>query len=111
MKDTSPELHEDFMRRCLQLAEEASQAAEVPVGAVIVREGKIIAEARNAQIGECDPTAHAEIIALRIASGVVQNYRLPGCTLYSTVEPCLMCAGAIIHARIDRLVYGAVEGV
>lgn len=97
------------MRSCLKLAAEAFDNEEVPVGALIVRDGEIIATARNAQIGSCDPTAHAEIIALRAASAAANNYRLPGCTLYSTVEPCLMCAGAMLHARVDCLVYGATE--
>ena len=97
--------HEFYMRECLKLAGEASDAGEVPVGALIVRDGEIIARARNAQIGDCDPTAHAEVVALRSASVATGNYRLPGCTLYSTVEPCLMCAGALLHARVERVVY------
>lgn len=109
MSTSSHNANEAFMRRCLQLAIEASDNEEVPVGALVVKNGEIIASARNAQIGSCDPTAHAEIIALRAASAAVNNYRLPGCTLYSTVEPCLMCAGALLHARIDCLVYGATE--
>ena len=101
--------HEVFMRRCLGLAKEASDAGEVPVGALVVRQGEVIASARNAQIGSCDPTAHAEIIALRAASLALDNYRMPGCVLYTTVEPCLMCAGAALHARVDCVVYGAEE--
>ena len=97
------------MRRCIELARSAADNGEVPVGAIIVREEKIIAEAGNAQIGRCDPTAHAEVLCLRAASEKLRNYRLPGCTLYSTIEPCLMCAGAIIHARIELLVFGASE--
>jgi len=97
------------MSNCLELAMEASVAGEVPVGALVVKQGAVISSARNAQIGSCDPTAHAEIIALRDASIVLSNYRLPGCTLYSTVEPCLMCAGALLHARVDCVVYGADE--
>ncbi len=102
-------LHECYMKECLELAVAASDAGEVPVGAIVVRDYEIIAKARNAQIGDCDPTAHAEVVALRSASLVTGNYRLPGCTLYSTVEPCLMCAGALLHARVDRVVYGAAE--
>ena len=101
--------HEFFMKECLKLAGEASAAGEVPVGAIVVREDEIIAKARNAQIGECDPTAHAEVLALRAASLATENYRLPGCTLYSTVEPCFMCAGALLHARVELVVYGAAE--
>jgi len=97
------------MSNCLELAMEASVAGEVPVGALVVKQGAVISSARNAQIGSCDPTAHAEIIALREASIALSNYRLPGCTLYSTVEPCLMCAGALLHARVDCVVYGADE--
>jgi len=101
--------HEAFMRQCLSLASEASDAGEVPVGALVVRQGEVIASARNTQIGSCDPTAHAEILALRAASVEIANYRLPGCTLYTTVEPCLMCAGALLHARVDCVVYGTEE--
>ena len=97
------------MRQCLELASQASQAGEVPVGSIVVRDNLVISKAGNAQIGSCDPTAHAEIIALRKAALATDNYRLTGCTLYSTVEPCLMCAGALLHARVDRLVYGAPE--
>ncbi len=101
--------HEHFMRECLKLAKNASDAGEVPVGAIVVREDRIIAKASNAQISECDPTAHAEVLALRAAALSTDNYRLPGCTLYSTVEPCLMCAGALLHARVQRVVFGAAE--
>ncbi len=97
------------MRRCLDLARQAAEHAEVPVGALIVKGDEIIAEAFNQPIGRCDPTAHAEICAIRLASSVVGNYRLVGCTLYSSIEPCLMCAGAVMHARLDRIVYGAPE--
>ena len=97
------------MMQCLELAEQASQAGEVPVGSIVVRDNLVISQACNAQIGSCDPTAHAEILALREAALATNNYRLPGCTLYSTVEPCLMCAGAMLHARVDRLIYGAPE--
>lgn len=101
--------YETYMKECLKLATSASDAGEVPVGAIVVRDDEIIAKARNAQIGDCDPTAHAEVSALRAASLATGNYRLPGCTLYSTVEPCLMCAGAMLHARVERVVYGASE--
>ncbi len=97
------------MRRCLQLAQQAFDNGEVPVGAVITLNGRIIAEACNQPVAACDATAHAEICAIRAASRVVANYRLPGCTLYSSIEPCLMCAGACLHARLDRVVYGAAE--
>jgi len=96
-----------FMRRALALAQEAERQGEVPVGAVVVFEGEIVGEGFNAPISEHDPTAHAEIRALRAAARRLGNYRLPGTTLYVTLEPCVMCAGAMIHARIQRLVYGA----
>ena len=102
-------MHEPFMAECIKLAIKASENEEVPVGCVVVSNNQIIASASNAQIGNCDPTAHAEVIALRKAALATENYRLPGCTLYSTVEPCLMCAGAILHARVDCVVYGATE--
>ncbi len=87
----------------------AALNAEVPVGAIIVCEGEIIAEASNQPIASCDPTAHAEICCIRTAAASIRNYRLTGCTLYSSIEPCLMCAGAVMHARLDRIVYGATE--
>ena len=95
------------MRAALAEADFAREAGEVPVGAIVVLEGKIIARGRNAVIGSSDPTAHAEIVALREAARAVGNYRLNGAVLYSTIEPCAMCAGALVHARIARLVYGA----
>ena len=98
---------EDFMREALTQAEAARAAGEVPVGAVVVIDGRIAGRGRNAMIASSDPTAHAEIIALREAARAVGNYRLIGSTLYSTIEPCVMCAGAIVHARVERLVYGA----
>ena len=98
---------EHWMRAALAEARRAEALAEVPVGAVVVREGEILGRGRNHPIGAVDPTAHAEIDALRDAARRIGNYRLPGATLYVTVEPCLMCAGALIHARIERLVYGA----
>jgi tRNA(adenine34) deaminase len=100
---------ERFMSRALELAELAAQAGEVPVGAVLVHDGEIIAEGRNRPIGDSDPTAHAEIVALREAGRITGNYRLSGATLYVTLEPCAMCVGAMIHARVARLVYGAPD--
>ena len=98
-----------FMRRALELAEIASNNNEVPVGAVVVLDGKIVGEGSNRPISSCDPTAHAEIQALRSAASAIGNYRLPEATLYVTIEPCTMCAGAIVHARIKRLVFAARE--
>ncbi|MDT0617888.1 tRNA adenosine(34) deaminase TadA [Salinisphaera sp. P385] len=96
-----------WMTLALEQARAAQAEDEVPVGAVIVRDDKLIATGRNGPVGTCDPTAHAEIAALRAAGRALDNYRLPGCTLYVTLEPCQMCAGAIVHARIERLVFGA----
>lgn len=101
--------HEKWMRRALELADRAAQQGEVPVGAVIVRDGEMLGEGWNQMIGSNDPTAHAEIVAMRAAADKTENYRLPGATLYVTLEPCTMCAGAMIHARIERLVFGAFE--
>jgi tRNA(adenine34) deaminase len=98
---------QDFMREAMGLAREAAVCGEVPVGALVVREGEIVGRGFNAPISRHDPTAHAEIMALRDAAAKLGNYRLPGCTLYVTLEPCAMCAGAILHARIARVVYGA----
>lgn len=98
-----------FMRRALELARQAEAAGEVPVGAVLVREGEIVGEGFNQPIGRHDATAHAEIMALRDAGERVGNYRLPGTTLYVTLEPCPMCAGAIVHARVARVVYAASD--
>jgi tRNA(adenine34) deaminase len=100
---------EEFMRLALAEAEKALLAGEVPVGAVIVRGGKVIASAHNGPVGLKDPSAHAEILALRRAAAAEGNYRLAGTTLYVTIEPCLMCAGALIHARVSRLVFGAPD--
>ena len=100
---------EVWMSRALQLAGQAGAAGEVPVGAVVVFDGKEIGTGFNAPISGCDPTAHAEMRALRDAAARVGNYRLPGATLYVTLEPCTMCVGAIVHSRISRLVYGAEE--
>ena len=97
------------MRRALQLAQRAAAAGEVPVGAVIVLDNECVAEAYNQPIATSDATAHAEIAALRSACSRLGNYRLPGCTVYVTIEPCTMCFGAMVHARVERLVYGAPE--
>ena len=97
------------MRAALALAEQAAALGEVPVGAVVVHEGKIVGEGRNGPIGRSDPTAHAEVLALRDAGQRLSNYRLPECDLYVTLEPCAMCAGAIMHARIRRVVFGAPD--
>lgn len=98
-----------WMRRALKLAEQAAANGEVPVGAVVVRDGKEIGSGYNLPINSCDPTAHAEIRAIRDAAKREANYRLSGATLYVTLEPCTMCVGAIVHSRISRLVYGATE--
>jgi len=95
------------MSEALALARAARSRGEVPVGAVVVRDGAVVGRGRNAPIADSDPTAHAEIAALREAGRALGNYRLPGCELYVTIEPCPMCAGAILHARIARLVFGA----
>lgn len=100
---------QDYMRLALAQAAEARAAGEVPVGAVIVKDGEVIARGFNQPIGCDDPTHHAEIAALRAAAAALGNYRLPGCTLYVTLEPCVMCAGAMMHARIARVVYGASD--
>jgi len=99
----------EAMRTALAEARKAAEAGEVPVGAVLVHDGAIIAHGQNSVIRSSDPTAHAEIVALRHAAAILGNYRLNGCTLYVTLEPCAMCAGAMIHARIDRLVYGTAD--
>lgn len=98
-----------YMAAALEQARHAASLGEVPVGAVVVCDEKIIARAWNQPISGCDPSAHAEIVALRRAAEVLGNYRLLGCQLYVTLEPCMMCAGAIVHSRIERLVYGASE--
>jgi tRNA(adenine34) deaminase len=100
---------EMYMRRALELARQAEAAGEVPVGAVIVRGNEIIGEGFNRPISQRDPTAHAEMIALRAAAAGSDSYRLTGTTLYVTLEPCAMCAGAMVHARVERLVYGAPD--
>lgn len=98
-----------FMRRAIELARQAQEAGEVPVGAVIVLDGAIIGEGWNHPIGSVDASAHAEMGAIRAACHKLGNYRLPGATLYVTLEPCVMCVGAIMHARIARIVYGAAD--
>ncbi len=98
-----------FMREALTMAQRAAAQGEVPVGAIIVKNGQVVGQGFNQPVGSHDPSAHAEICALRDAGQTLQNYRLPGCTLYVTIEPCTMCLGAIIHARVARLVFGAVE--
>ena len=100
---------EYYMRRALELAKQGEALGEVPVGAVIVKDGEIIGEGFNQPISSHDPTAHAEVVALRDAASRIENYRLVDCTLYVTIEPCTMCAGSLIHARIKRLVFGATE--
>lgn len=100
---------ESFMQRALFLAEEAARNQEVPVGAVLVANDNIIAESYNQPISLCDPSAHAEIIALRKGALILNNYRLVDTTLYVTLEPCLMCVGAITHARVKRVVFGAYD--
>jgi len=102
-------MHETFMREALALAEEGWRAGEVPVGAVVVAAGRVVGRGFNRPIAARDPTAHAEVIALRDASAATGNYRLTGATLYVTVEPCVMCVGAMMHARIGTLVFGATE--
>lgn len=97
------------MRQALALGRRAGEQGEVPVGAVLVRNGEVVGEGWNQPIGSHDPTAHAEVVAIRDAARRVGNYRLPGSTLYVTVEPCTMCAGALVHARIALLVFGAAE--
>ena len=98
-----------WMREALLLARQAEAAGEVPVGAVLVKDGTLIGSGWNHPIGAHDPTAHAEVMALRAAAKATSNYRLTGTTLYVTLEPCAMCAGAMVHARVARLVYGAVD--
>jgi tRNA(adenine34) deaminase len=100
-------MHEDYMREALALAAEAQAAGEVPAGAVVVIGGEIAGRGRNMPIAANDPTAHAEIVALREAAARTGNYRLPGATLYSTLEPCVMCAGALVAARVGTLVFAA----
>ena len=98
-----------YMREALELARQGGEAGEVPVGAVVVLDGEVVGRGYNQPISSFDPTAHAEVVALRDAAARLGNYRLVGCTLYVTMEPCVMCAGAILHARVARVVYGARE--
>ncbi|HET8710374.1 MAG TPA: tRNA adenosine(34) deaminase TadA [Spongiibacteraceae bacterium] len=99
----------EWMALALQQAHLAAANGEVPVGAVLVKDGELVASGFNQPISSCDPTAHAEIVVLRAAAKKLSNYRLPGTTLYVTIEPCTMCVGAMIHARVERLVFGASE--
>ena len=103
------ELDRQFMQQALDQAKLAAVAGEVPVGAVLVRDGQVISTGFNQPISNSDPSAHAEIMALRAAALEESNYRLPGTTLYVTLEPCTMCAGAMLHARVDRVVFGATD--
>jgi tRNA(adenine34) deaminase len=111
MPGTSQNSQDDaaWMELALEQARLAALASEVPVGALVIKDAEIIGVGHNRNLLDRDPTAHAEIIALRHAAGRLGNHRLPGCTLYSTIEPCSMCAGALVHARISRLVYGAAD--
>lgn len=102
-------LDRHWMQHALALARCAEAEGEVPVGAIVVHEGRVIGEGWNRPIMDHDPTAHAEIVALRAAAQRLRNYRLPGSTLYVTLEPCLMCTGAMVHARVERLVFGAYD--
>ncbi len=106
---TQVELDQQYMRLAIEQAQMAAQAGEVPVGAVLVRDGQVISKAFNRPIANHDPSAHAEMLALREAALAEENYRIPGSTLYVTLEPCAMCSGAMLHARIDRVVYGAPD--
>ncbi len=98
---------ETYMREALQLARQAAALGEVPVGALVVSAGEVVGRGYNQPIGRCDPTAHAEVLALREAGGTLGDYRLGGSTLYVTLEPCPMCAAALVHARVARVVFGA----
>lgn len=98
---------EEWMHQALALAQRAEAQGEVPVGAVLIKNGALLAEGWNQSISICDPTAHAEIVALRTAATLINNYRLTGTTLYVTLEPCAMCVGALVHARVARVVFGA----
>lgn len=100
---------QDFMREALALAAQGALLGEVPVGAVLVMDGQIVGRGYNCPISGSDPSAHAEMVAIRDAAQAISNYRLPGSTLYVTLEPCSMCAGLIVHSRIGRVVYGALE--
>lgn len=106
---TQAELDQQYMRMAIEQAQLAAQSGEVPVGAVLVKDGQVISKAFNKPIANHDPSAHAEMLALRQAALAEENYRIPGSTLYVTLEPCAMCSGAMLHARIDRVVYGAPD--
>jgi len=106
---TDLDQHQRWMQRALELADRAAQLGEVPVGAVVVRDDALLGEGHNQVISAADPTAHAEIVALRNAATKAGNYRLPDTTLYVTLEPCTMCVGAMVHARVATLVFGARE--
>ena len=106
---TQAELDQQYMRMAIEQAQLAAQSGEVPVGAVLVKDGQVISKAFNKPIANHDPSAHAEMLALREAALAEQNYRIPGSTLYVTLEPCVMCSGAMLHARIGRVVYGAPD--
>ena len=103
------ELDRQFMQQALEQAQLAAMAGEVPVGAVLVRDGRVISKGFNQPISHSDPSAHAEMMAMRAAAQDEANYRLPGTTLYVTLEPCTMCAGAMLHARVGRVVFGAAD--
>lgn len=105
--ESAESVDEEFMRAALGLASEAEAAGEVPVGAVVVIDGRIVGRGYNSPVSQNDPTAHAEVLAIRQAAKAVGNYRLTGSTLYVTLEPCPMCAGAMVHARVGRVVFGA----
>lgn len=107
--DDNEQLDQRWMRRALELAARAAEDGEVPVGAVILSDGEVLGEGWNQPVATHDPTAHAEIQALRAAAKRLENYRLPGADLYVTLEPCPMCAAAIVHARIRRVIYGATD--
>jgi tRNA(adenine34) deaminase len=102
-------LDERYLRHALEQASQAADAGEVPVGAIVIHQNQILATGQNRVLRDIDPTAHAEIVALRAAANVLGNYRLTDCELYVTLEPCAMCAGAMIHARLGRLIYGAAD--
>jgi tRNA(adenine34) deaminase len=106
---TQAELDQQFMRMAIEQAQLAAQSGEVPVGAVLVRDGQVISRAFNKPIANHDPSAHAEMLVLREAALAEENYRIPGTTLYVTLEPCAMCSGAMLHARVGRVVYGAPD--
>jgi tRNA(adenine34) deaminase len=105
--DNTWQADEVIMEEALRAAQRALEAGEVPIGAVVVREGQVIARGGNRNLTESDPTAHAEVVALRQAGAAIGNHRLEGCEVFVTIEPCAMCAGAMVHARLKRLVYGA----